>query len=132
MSAPGSGTLTVHYGECYQEALCSTPSSAGWFTIQKDEWQVGAEARVFASAARRAFRFVRLTLPSGTRWRHPVATLEHYPVQAQGHFECSDPLLNQAWEISKRTTLLCMQNYYEDGVKRDGMLWLGDYRVHYL
>jgi hypothetical protein len=38
LSAPGSGTVTVHYGECYQEALCSTPSSAGWFTIQKDEW----------------------------------------------------------------------------------------------
>ncbi len=132
LSAPAPGTAVAHYGECYQEALCGTPSSAGWFTIQRDEWPLGPEPRICAPAARRAFRFVRLSLPDGARWALPSATLEHYPAGTAATFECSDPLLNRVWDISLRTTLLCMQNYYEDGIKRDGMLWLGDYRVQYL
>jgi hypothetical protein len=40
--------------------------------------------------------------------------------------------LNDAWDISRRTIRLCMQGFYEDGVKRDGMLWIGDYRVEFL
>lgn len=132
LSADGEVRAVANYGECFQEALCDTPSSAGWFTIQRDEWMVCGAPQEYSSKARRAFRFVRLTLPPGTRWSRPQATLEHYPVEAEGAFECSDPLLTRAWDISKRTTLLCMQNYYEDGIKRDGMLWLGDYRVQYL
>ena len=34
--------------------------------------------------------------------------------------------------MSYHTTLCCMQQYYEDGVKRDGLLWVGDYRVEFL
>ena len=132
LSAPGEAAVAVHYGECYQEALCGNPATVGWFTIQRDEWRIDKEPREYSAKARRAFRYVRLTLPPGARWSRPQATLEHYPVAAVGTFECSDPLLNRAWEISLRTTLLCMQHYYEDGIKRDGMLWIGDYRVQYL
>ena len=132
LGSPQGGTVCVFYGECLQEALCDHPSTAGWFTMQRDEWTLASEPQEYRPAARRAFRFVRIKLPPGTTLSDPKALLEHYPVTAEGTFECSDPLLNQAWDISKRTTLLCMQHYYEDGVKRDGMLWLGDYRVQYL
>ena len=43
-----------------------------------------------------------------------------------GTFSCSDALLNDAWAISRRTLKLCMQGFYEDGVKRDGMLIMVD------
>ena len=132
LSAGGPARAVANYGECLEEALCDTPSSAGWFTIQRDEWEMGGTPRECSSKARRAFRYVRLAMPPGARWSSPRAALEHYPVAEEGTFECSDPLLTRAWDISKRATLLCMQNYYEDGIKRDGMLWLGDYRVQYL
>jgi hypothetical protein len=64
---------------------------------------------------------------------HRVSTtLVHYPVELRGRFSCSDAMLNRIWEISEWTTRLCMQQYYEDGVKRDGLCWIGDYRVQYL
>lgn len=132
LRSPSGETVRGFYGECLQEALCEVPSSVGWFTIQRDEWQPGRGAGEFRSRARRAFRFVKLKLPAGASCSAPSALHEHYPVGPAAEFECSDPLLNRAWKVCVETTRLCMQQYYEDGVKRDGMLWLGDYRVQYL
>lgn len=36
------------------------------------------------------------------------------------------------WRVGTTTTKLCMQQFYEDGIKRDGLLWLSDDRVQFL
>jgi hypothetical protein len=49
-----------------------------------------------------------------------------YPVVQVGSFECSDPLLNEIWDIGAHTVHLCMQNEIWDGIKRDQLPWMGD------
>jgi hypothetical protein len=43
-----------------------------------------------------------------------------------GAFASSDPLLDQIYEVGRRTVLRCTHDYVEDGPKRDRLLWLGD------
>lgn len=43
-----------------------------------------------------------------------------------GHFNCSDPRLNQIWRTGAYTVKLNMQDYLWDGIKRDRLVWLGD------
>jgi len=105
-----------------------------WYHQPRDILSLAPGARTVRNQGRRAFRFVNLVVhgPGCLRLRRATMTLEHAPVADLGSFRCSDPLLNDAWEISRRTIRLCMQGFYEDGVKRDGMLWIGDYRVEFL
>jgi hypothetical protein len=49
-----------------------------------------------------------------------------YPVQWVGCFHCSDPALDQAWEISAHTVQLCMEDSYMDTPWRERGSWLGD------
>lgn len=43
-----------------------------------------------------------------------------------GEFRSADPLLDQIYEVGRRTVLRCTHDYVEDGPKRDRLLWLGD------
>lgn len=105
-----------------------------WYHQPRDILEVPAGTQTLRTQGRRAFRFVNLIVhgPGTLRLRGALAMMEHAPVNPRGTFRCSDPLLNDAWTISQRTTRLCMQGFYEDGVKRDGLLWIGDYRVEFL
>lgn len=105
-----------------------------WYHQPRDILQVSAGAQTLRNQGRRAFRFVNVIVhgPGTLRLRGALAVMEHAPVNPRGSFRCSDPLLNEAWLISQRTMRLCMQGFYEDGVKRDGLLWIGDYRVEFL
>ncbi|HVP12714.1 MAG TPA: alpha-L-rhamnosidase C-terminal domain-containing protein [Phycisphaerae bacterium] len=49
-----------------------------------------------------------------------------YPVESAGSFASSDSQLNDIWQLSARTVLLCMQNEIWDGIKRDQLPWMGD------
>ncbi len=49
-----------------------------------------------------------------------------YPVERRGGFACSDPVLNQAVEISAHTVQLCMEDGYMDTPWRERGSWLGD------
>lgn len=75
------------------------------------------------------FRFVRLDFlecaePVHIRSIYAVA-LER-PFVYQGHFHCSDPILNEVWQVGARTVHLCCQDYILDGIKRDRLVWMGD------
>lgn len=105
-----------------------------WYHQPRDILQFDPGPQVARNQGRRAFRFVNVIVhgPGRVTLRSARTILEHARVTDRGRFCCSDPLLNDAWAISQRTTRLCMQAFYEDGVKRDGMLWIGDYRVEFL
>jgi len=49
-----------------------------------------------------------------------------YPVQRRGTFASSDPVLDQAWEISIHTVELCMEDSYLDTPWRERGAWIGD------
>ena len=45
-----------------------------------------------------------------------------------GKFRCSDPLLDEIWDISVRTLKLCMEDTYTDCPTYEQTFWVGDSR----
>lgn len=54
-----------------------------------------------------------------------------YPLEFQGKFECSDPLLNQLWQVGSNTILKCSHDAWEDCPSREKRQWIGDGFVRY-
>ena len=76
------------------------------------------------------FRFVRIDLlqPDTTvRLKEARAILRYRDVPYLGSFRCSDEKLNRIWMTGAYTTHLCMQEFLWDGIKRDRLVWLGDF-----
>ncbi len=136
VAAEAGTRLELIYGEDLEEALLLKDPfpPEHWYHQPRDFLDLPAGSQVARQPGRRAFRFATLVVhgPGALGVRGAVMMQEHAPVTDRGWFSSSDPLLNDAWQISRRTLRLCMQGFYEDGVKRDGMLWLGDYRVEFL
>ncbi len=136
VTADGATTVELIEGEDLEEALLvQDPFPPDhWYHQPRDILPLPPGAQTVRNQGRRAFRFVNIVVhgPGRLRLRRATMTLEHAPLADLGSFRCSDPLLNDAWSISRRTMRLCLQGFYEDGVKRDGMLWIGDYRVEFL
>ena len=133
--AEAASKLEIRYGEGLQEVHRDTDYAARWYKRPKDFLDVKTGQQMLTNHGRRAFRYLRLIVPAGAApltLESVQATLQHYPVNEAGAFSCSDPQLNKIWEIAAYSTKLCMQQYYEDGIKRDGLLWISDYRVQYL
>ena len=136
-SSDQSAEMIVTYGESAEEA-CDTDCSCdncSWFHLPEDKHRVAGPARAYRHEGRRAFQFVhiRTASPDASIRLHSLAmTLVHYPVVERGAFSSSDPLINRIWDLNRYTTMLCMQRFYEDGIKRDGLLWVSDYRQQFL
>jgi hypothetical protein len=124
---PGSqGTCELACGESLQEATRGP---------LQQPFEVEAKGlKRWSAPDRRAFRYLKVTALPGSHLLVDAAWLEAqgYPVKDRGYFECSDPLMNQIWQVSRHTLRLCMQHFYEDGIKRDRALWMGDTRVEAL
>ncbi len=136
VDAEAATTVELIEGEDLEEALLTQDPfpPEHWYHQPRDLLPVNPGNQTLRTEGRRAFRYINVIVhgPGTLRLRNARAILEHAPVTDRGHFHCSDPLLNDAWTISRRTLRLCMQGFYEDGAKRDGMLWIGDYRVEFL
>ncbi|MCL6457413.1 MAG: glycoside hydrolase family 78 protein [Gorillibacterium sp.] len=85
----------------------------------------------YLSPVRRGLRYLILTVRGN---KTPVKLYEvfmnqsTYPVAETGQFTCSDPLLNQIWEISRHTTRLCMEDTFVDCPAYEQVFWVGDSR----
>jgi alpha-L-rhamnosidase len=130
----GNTVVQVRCGETEEELTADFARELPWYRFPRDEFPVSHGRAHLRSRGRRAFRFVLLRAPRGVTVELSAVTVhhQHAPVRQRGHFSCSDPLLKRIWDISAYTTELCMQGYYEDGIKRDGLLWIGDARVQFL
>jgi len=76
------------------------------------------------------FRFVRIDLlQSNTliNLKEARAILRIRDVPYRGSFKSSDPRLDSIWITGAYTTHLNMQEYLWDGIKRDRLVWLGDF-----
>lgn len=126
-------TVQLFYGEDEIEARRDADYSGEWYFLPRDEFHLAPGTHEITNQGRRAFRWVRVQIESGElQVLRAQAISRHYEVERRGKFHCPDDLLNRAWDISERTTRLCMQQWYEDGIKRDALLWIGDYRWQYL
>lgn len=85
----------------------------------------------YLSPVRRGFRYMVFTVRKASA---PVKVHEvyvnqsTYPVTNAGAFQCSDPLLNDIWDISRHTTRLCMEDTFVDCPSYEQVFWVGDSR----
>ncbi|MCL5103843.1 MAG: glycoside hydrolase family 78 protein [Armatimonadetes bacterium] len=86
------------------------------------------------SVVRRGFRYVSLSIrfPDGcvepVRLKSIRCNLSTYPYANRGAFNCSDELLNRAWEISRWTVRLCSEDTFVDCPTYEQAFWVGDAR----
>lgn len=76
------------------------------------------------------FRFVRIDLlqPNTTiNLKEASAILRYRDIPYLGSFNSSNERLNKIWMTGAYTTHLNMQEYLWDGIKRDRLVWLGDF-----
>lgn len=76
------------------------------------------------------FRFVRIDLlqPGTTiNLKEARAILRYRDIPYLGSFKSSNPRLDSIWFTGAYTTHLNMQEYLWDGIKRDRLVWLGDF-----
>lgn len=76
------------------------------------------------------FRFVRIDLlqPGTTiNLKEARAILRYRDIPYLGSFKSSNPRLDSIWLTGAYTTHLNMQEYLWDGIKRDRLVWLGDF-----
>jgi len=114
--------VTIQYGESEPETL-------------KDPYlgvtPLHVAAHTTAYGPKSAFRYALVRFTGGQDTRYAFIQLAgiNYPVQYQGFFESSDPMLNRMWAIGAYTAHLCMQDDIWDAPKRDRGRWMGDLDV---
>jgi hypothetical protein len=112
--------VTVQYGESYDEMLKSPYLGVNLLSIAPHTTAHGPKS---------SFRYVKIVFVGGASdlsFRYIAVDDIFYPVQYQGSFESSDPLLNRIWETGAYTAHLCMQDDVWDSPKRDRGRWMGD------
>ena len=113
VECPAATEIRICYGEFKDEALQRYSSPLDWYRDPEDHFVLKPGCHMLRSKGRRAFRYVRLIASAPATVTSVVMEAGHYPVLERGRFRCSDEILNRIWEISSRTTRLCMQRFCE-------------------
>ncbi len=126
--------VEVIYEEEPDGAMRREPFVCSWYKQPKDEYDLQAGEHILISQGRRGFRYIGLFIRSekNAELISVRGISGSWPLTERGSFRCSDECLNKIWEISRNTARACMQDFYEDGVKRDGLLWIGDFRIAFM
>lgn len=83
----------------------------------------------YVSTLRRGLRYVIVAVHSqtGEAVLHNIRLrLATYPWNIEGAFRCSDPRLNQIWELCAYTLRLCSEDTFTDCPTYEQTLWTGD------
>ena len=118
---PVGSEIKICYGESKPEALAVDEA------YLKDSFTADANTKKLTA---RAFRYIFIESTRG--YGNLRAFFEYMPMKDESSFECSDPVLNKIYEISKRTLHLCCREFFVDGIKRDKWVWSGDAYQSYL
>ncbi|RAV21314.1 amylo-alpha-1,6-glucosidase [Paenibacillus contaminans] len=121
----GSGMVNIYYGESMAEAL----STEECYSL--DRFEAGEAARssvdgIYTLNDAKAYRYVWIHADTAVNWDHVSMLYEYVPVTHRSTFECSDPKLNEIYNMSLYTLHLNMREFFLDGIKRDRWVWSGD------
>lgn len=116
--------LRVRFGESVSEAMHSPVNDHGMHELTVETaWMSQSDC------GSTGFRFARIDVVEAGNFveiQGLRAILLARDLPAIGHFECSDPRLNDIWQTGAWTVQLNMQDYLWDGIKRDRLVWMGD------
>lgn len=130
--------LRLKFAEVPGELLEDSAGYDGWISkswIQEEYLHLDILPTVVTLPRRYAFRYMKIevvdTSPKySIKFRNVscdyVSAVEMQDVEPLGS---NDELLNRMDRISLKTLMDCTQKVFEDGVKRDRRLWLGDLRL---
>ncbi|NLX04606.1 MAG: hypothetical protein GXY33_05640 [Phycisphaerae bacterium] len=116
----GEGILDVGYAQLEHRDHAIRFSNAGNLKYV-DRVHTRKATQTWQPLHRRTGRYIHLSNRGGAPIeivRSGMVTVG-YPVEYIAAFECSDPLLNRIWEVSRYTTELLMQYGYQDCLKRE-------------
>lgn len=130
--------LRIKFAEVPAELLEDSADYDGWLSrawIQEELLHLDILPASVKMPRRYAFRYMQVeVLDTSPKYRLKlrnvscdyVSAVEMDSVEPLGS---KDELLNQMDRVSVKTLMDCMQRVFEDGVKRDRRLWLGDLRL---
>ncbi|NOU62842.1 Bacterial alpha-L-rhamnosidase [Paenibacillus sp. LMG 31461] len=121
----GTGTVRVYYGESMAEAL-SPEECVTLDRFEARDASKGGENEIYTLKEAKAFRYVWIHADPEVSWGHISMLYEYVPVEYQSSFECSDPKMNEIYEMSLYTLHLNTREFFLDGIKRDRWVWSGD------
>lgn len=131
--------VKLFFAEHERELEENTEEYRGWISkawIQEEVFRVNEFPRCISFSNRYAFRYVRITIlaaPSNGKIVITNLCLDAV-TSAPETIRLSDDtkIEKRIDEISLKTLSECMQEVFEDGVKRDRRLWLGDLHLQAL
>ncbi|MGC9327869.1 MAG: family 78 glycoside hydrolase catalytic domain, partial [Candidatus Hinthialibacter sp.] len=88
-------------------------------------------AQRFLSRYRRGFRYAYLVfrhVKEPVKLQSARVLLSTYPDERKGSFACSDPLLNQIWDVGVWTLRMCSEDTFTDCPLYEQTYWVGDGR----
>ncbi len=135
----GNGVVNIYYGESPEEALdldhCETLDKIGFSSDNVTDLatnSVSSRASEYTLDNTKAFRYVYVAPENGVNVGDVAMLYEYAPVEYRGSFKCSDPLLNDIWNVGAYTMHLTTREFFIDGIKRDRWVWSGDAVQSYL
>lgn len=130
--------LKLKFAEAPEELLEDSDMYDGWLSkswIQEEALHLDILPNTLHMPRRYAFRYMQIevldTSPKyALKFRNLscdyVSAVEMDKVEP---LQAADEMLNKIDRVSVKTLMDCMQKVFEDGVKRDRRLWLGDLRL---
>lgn len=130
--------LRLKFAEVPEELLDDSADYDGWISkswIQEEFLHIDLLPATISLPRRYAFRYMQIEIIDTSpkyklKFRNIscdyVSAVEMKDVEPLGS---NDELLNRMDRVSLKTLMDCMQKVFEDGVKRDRRLWLGDLRL---
>ena len=115
------GVIKFIYAECYytvsenRQLIKGMRDEVGEDLVGSfDTVRLNGKVQEFTPYWYRAFRFIKVELPKGTRLLRAEYRPFFYPLEETGVFECSDPIRNAMWKVSKNTLLCCTHETFVD------------------
>lgn len=127
--------VRIRFGESVGEAnseTCNSEWKMGFSTDDHAKRDITMEIprTGLIEIGNTGFRFVRIDLlqpDTMINLKEARAILRYRNIPYLGSFKSSDQQLNTIWLTGAYTTHLNMQEYLWDGIKRDRLVWLGDF-----
>lgn len=130
--------LRMRFAEVPMELLEDPEKYDGWLSrswIQEDSLHLDMLPSVVDLPRRYAFRYMQIeVLDTSPKYSLKLRGVSCHTVSAADMdtvmlLNTADELVNEMDRVSITTLRDCMQSVFEDGVKRDRRLWLGDLRL---